>query len=392
MDVNNDPIYETLVINRESGQLLAVNMKGEVASEPSPGMMLLIDRKDPYRLAPTDYVKGAVVNILGMDKLMPRSRIRSMFSGPLEQFRSEIGFADATEGPQGITVAVWTESKDGVPRRHEMLLGGPEFLVEFPVNRFRGLDGLNVEQDTMVKSLVVPSSIRFRPCSNVTPWVILHEMFPTGLSSLIDIDWDAGNTIYGRFSIKADPKTNNIDGTLTVALEALILPRGEVIEDYPEQHRNVLNSGSCRSFLLWNSEASWYAPSSRSGLVTTPGIYDKGGNSCLSDSVIRWHQASYLDVTRRGRYCEAEDWYAYLAAPYMVDDASLVTYSLVVNVPDKEQEPDMKESSTFAPPKGNAQLIFDEMSLHIHNQLIIAPPGLWLGVELTECRAGCRAH
>ena len=78
MDVNNDPVYETLVINRDNGQLMAVNMKGEVASEPSPGGLLLIDRRDPYRLAPTDYIRGAVVNALGLDKLISRPRIRSI--------------------------------------------------------------------------------------------------------------------------------------------------------------------------------------------------------------------------------------------------------------------------------------------------------------------------
>ena len=74
MDVSNDLVYETLVINRDNGQLMAVNMKGEVASEPSPGVLLLIDRRDPYRFAPTDYIRGAVVNALGLDKLIPRIR------------------------------------------------------------------------------------------------------------------------------------------------------------------------------------------------------------------------------------------------------------------------------------------------------------------------------
>ena len=78
MDVGNDPVYETLVINRDNWQLMAVNMKGEVASEPSPGVLLLIDRRDPYRLAPTDYIREAVVNALGLDKLISRPRIRSI--------------------------------------------------------------------------------------------------------------------------------------------------------------------------------------------------------------------------------------------------------------------------------------------------------------------------
>ena len=82
--------HETL-FSRDSAQFLTVNMQGEVATEPTPGTVLMIDKRDPFKLAPTDVTKGALVNILTVDKLIPRPRIRSMFTGQIEQFRAEIG-------------------------------------------------------------------------------------------------------------------------------------------------------------------------------------------------------------------------------------------------------------------------------------------------------------
>ena len=125
------------------------------------------------------------------------------------------------------------------------------------------------------------------------------------MATSTEVDWSVGHTIYVRMSVKADLLNNDVGSSPTLAMEAIILPKGETLEDFPEQTRAVLNSGGCRSFLLWSTGASWYAPSSRSGLITTPGIYDKGGNENLSDGIVRWHQATYLDLTRRGSYVEA---------------------------------------------------------------------------------------
>ena len=56
--------FETLVFNRDDGHFLFVNDKKEVSTEPTPGALLMIDRRDPFRVAPTDVAKGAVVRVL----------------------------------------------------------------------------------------------------------------------------------------------------------------------------------------------------------------------------------------------------------------------------------------------------------------------------------------
>ena len=54
----------------------------------------MIDKKDPFRIAPTSRSRGLVVNVLSLDKILPIPRVRQMKTGPIEQFRAEIGFAD----------------------------------------------------------------------------------------------------------------------------------------------------------------------------------------------------------------------------------------------------------------------------------------------------------
>ena len=43
--------YETFIISRDNGKLLVVNHKGERTREPTTDMPLLIDSKEPFKVA-----------------------------------------------------------------------------------------------------------------------------------------------------------------------------------------------------------------------------------------------------------------------------------------------------------------------------------------------------
>ena len=43
--------YETLIISGDNGKFLVVNHKGEMTREPTTDMPLLIDSKEPYKVA-----------------------------------------------------------------------------------------------------------------------------------------------------------------------------------------------------------------------------------------------------------------------------------------------------------------------------------------------------
>ena len=212
-------LFDTLAISKDNGRFIAINMAGEVASQPRKGVRLMIDKKDPFRIAPTSRSRGLVVNVLSLDKILPIPRVRQMKTGPIEQFRAEIGFADPFLGPTSATVAVWTECTAGVPRSHEFLVGGPQLDIEFSTSRFKGLgffpDGT---EDTMVTLSIDPASLKFKTSSNVTEWKRFPESFQdTIATSGMELRWSEGNPMWTRFSIKADQNTNGPEGTLTIA-------------------------------------------------------------------------------------------------------------------------------------------------------------------------------
>ena len=57
MEEEYDNFYETLTFCRDNGQFLVVNLLGEVAMEPTPGTVLMIDKREPFKLAPTEVTK-----------------------------------------------------------------------------------------------------------------------------------------------------------------------------------------------------------------------------------------------------------------------------------------------------------------------------------------------
>lgn len=348
----SEEYFETLVFNSDNGRFLAVNPHGEVSSEPSQEAMLFIDRQDPFKIVPTSVIRGWLVNILGDEQMVPRMRLQQMQTGPVEQFRAEIGFGNVEDGPMETTVAAWTEFKSGIPRVHELIVGGPMMNIEFPMSRFKGHDNLPTgTPDTKIKLSIFPDSLKFKQCSNVTPWRLIEEQFQDTLSTPgTVITWSEGNPIYTRFKVQGDNKSNDPGSTLTLILEAMPLKKGQTLEGQKAHHKAILTSGCSRSLLLWSKPIFWHAPSSRTGLATTPGIYNKGGGGTISDGIVRWHLYTILTLTRRGSHSDGEDWDDYLSEPYGVADRSNLTYNFVVSVAEKEAP--TAEPPVFALPKG----------------------------------------
>ena len=112
--------------------------------------------------------------------------------------------------------------------------------------------------------------------------------------------------------------------------------------------RNVLTGGACKTFCLWSQEANWYAPSERSQLVTTPGIYVKESKGepqpPVNEILLRYTIDWIKELTRRGAYSTGEDWNNYLAKPFKVMPPNPVPISCVLEsdtlltLEEKEQE------------------------------------------------------
>ena len=119
----------TLAIRKESGRPVNINNEGFLSDYAVSWVNLKIDRKDPFKLVPVDDESSVDVEVIDSSVCIPSDRLEAMKTGPVEQFRHSIGFTDPASIPEGITVAVWLQYRNGAPRLHEFILGGDNLSV-----------------------------------------------------------------------------------------------------------------------------------------------------------------------------------------------------------------------------------------------------------------------
>ena len=82
---------------------------------------------------------------------------------------------------------------------------------------------------------------------------------------------------------------------------------------------------------MWSAEASWYAPSSRSSISTTPGIYIKEKNDRKpNDLDIRLYLDYGKEQSRRGKYSVGTSWADFWASPSKAPTSDPVPVCCVV--------------------------------------------------------------
>ena len=188
--------HVTLVLKKTSGQLCFVDSEGNISEDAPEGvkvnifqlyqpllinteefyiqyhaistLQVLVDRKNPYNLAPTSPGAGAEVVKLDHRRLIPDARIDRMITGPVENFRVKCGFVDKTCKPERLTLALWCQFESQQYKSHEFIMGGPKLQVNFSMKKMFGTSGRN--EDTEVSAEIDPSALRFRRCSSVTNW------------------------------------------------------------------------------------------------------------------------------------------------------------------------------------------------------------------------------
>ena len=128
-------------------------------------------------------------------------------------------------------------------------------------------------------------------------------------------------------------KTNGPD-KVHLQLEAIVLERGKELEKLPAEFSSVLNGGVTLTFLLFSVEACWHAPSTRTCLFSTPGIFVRDPDSAppLYDPVVRCFAYHVLDLARRGANTDGTDWTEYLASPSKIGCGRKVKYALPIDL------------------------------------------------------------
>jgi hypothetical protein len=187
-------MFLTLAINKNNGRALVINQEGSSSDLAVEGVPLRVDRKNPFKFTPTTVDNSSEVKILDKSATIPAPRINAMMTGPPESFRHEIGFTDPDYAPTTNVVALWLDYKDGFPRMHEFLVGGPPLEVSFTMELFFGHDEkLAGRSDTEVKATQDTSLIKFRIGSSVSEWMPIEDRFQDSLTSPgAPIQWSQG--------------------------------------------------------------------------------------------------------------------------------------------------------------------------------------------------------
>ena len=321
-------MFQTACVMKETGSLNFINHDKNHRLLPWKDVPVMMNRHNPFKQLPADASAAVEVKLHGDDALLTQGRIRSMLTGPPEDFRARIGLYD--EG--SVTVALWLEFKRGVTKRFEFMLGGKPLEISFSLSQLGGHDGIPGNfSEMMVLCKQTTSSIQFRPGSQVTEWAKLEDHFQDSLETPgVEVPWKDGNHIYIRFSLKAQSASNG-PAKATLELEAIVLK--DAIDTLPAETRAVLQGGASRTFLLWSCDVAWNAPVSRALLCTSPGLYRKSpaNDPYPTDAVIRCHMYNALDLSRRGSHTDGRDWDEYLAKPYKVPMINNVPYDFPID-------------------------------------------------------------
>ena len=218
-----------LILCKTSGRPKVLDSRGFSARSAKKGCPLFLNIKDPYL---EDVVPGDLqvrVVALPQEKLIPAPRLSSMMIDSIEEFRVHTGLA--SDPPGKLTCALFMEFDRGLPKSHELIVGGPKIEFCFNLGLFFGHDKRDVG-GAMVRAYgsVDPSEIRFRPGSNVTPWTPIYEQFKDSLSTPgCAYDWAAEPAILTRWKISADESSNEVNSEAKLVLEAIIVPEGDII-------------------------------------------------------------------------------------------------------------------------------------------------------------------
>ena len=339
-------MYVTVVIEKETGiaKLLDHN-KQEVSYKE--GMSVRIDRGDPFKMIPVAGGRAVDVLPLPVSTRLTESRIETIMTGSVEKFRADIKLNDETTYP---TVAMWCQFESGSPKRFELILGGPEQAVQFPVASLGGHSGIaRATPDTRICARKRLTEICLKPGKNVSGWLRIEEQFSDSLTiSDLEHNWKEADAIMTRWAVKPSEESNS-SSSCTLVLEAAPLGKAS-LDELPREAKQIMLGGACKSFMVWSTAASWFMPSARTHMGTTPGLYIKNKNvdPKPSDTMIRWYMQHILDLARRGSYTTGEDWPEYLAAPVKLPSLNIVPFALVL-----EKDPDIaKQAPTGDQPVG----------------------------------------
>ena len=306
-------MYNVLTLIKETGLHRIVNPSNEVVKLDS-FTAIRVDKSDPYRGVYVNVNKSIETYFIPATCRLSQLKIETLITGPPEDFRAQIGLTDDF---RFVTVAHWTSHLAGLPKKFEFLVGGPELQISFVAGMLQGLDGIKgIQPETILSMRQKTTSIKIKQGTHVSGWTPISQMFPDSLEVPgADADWAESDPLQVRWAVKANPDSNS-SSKLILALEGIPCSQEELNKLKPAS-KGVISGGACSTFLLWQKEANWFAPSAEHMLNTMPGIHlkDRKRDRTPTDLEIRLYLNYAKELSRRGKYLSGEEWPVFWANP-----------------------------------------------------------------------------
>ena len=211
-------------------------------------------------------------------------------------------------------------NRDG-PSATNLVLGGANKIVKFPISSFLHLEDRESGNDEALVELVInPPSINFPANKFVTDWQPITEMFrDLHVTNGAIVRWSEKQVLC-RFRFRSNIKKDG-SSRPTLLLEALVLSTG-TWGAVPESKKQLLSMDRSLAIKLASVDLSWYSPIPAHRLVTAMGYSRLSVDVPVPEEFrYRWIIQVAMKKSDGGKSAESrEEYEAYIARdiPYSV--------------------------------------------------------------------------
>lgn len=211
-------------------------------------------------------------------------------------------------------------NRDG-PSATNLVVGGANKIVKFPISSFLHLEDRESGNDEALVELVInPPSINFPANKFVTDWQPITEMFrDLHVTNGAIVRWSEKQVLC-RFRFRSNLKKDG-SSRPTLLLEALVLITG-TWEAVPESKKQLLSMDRSLAIKLTSVDLSWYSPIPAHRLVTAMGYSRLSVDVPVPEEFrYRWIIQVAMKKSDGGKSAETrEEYEAYIARdiPYHV--------------------------------------------------------------------------
>ena len=316
-----------VLVMTPSSDKVQVSFQGSFVEEHNSAEGYKVPSEFKKAMAPSGHTdfNTAKVNFLDKEELLPDQFIPQIPVGPKEFFATQANLRYGMVS--ALTAALHIEWAPGGLSKYEILIGGPQTNVNFPLKSFLGLEARDQGADDAEVSFTFdPSSVIFMPNKSVSKWENIKSAFPdvhVASGAIINLE-----EVMVRFRVRSNLTALGVSSPMLL-LEALVIKDG-TWSAVPDTKKLSLSGATASSILLWSAVAKWYSSIPDHKLPTTAGIARSAmGYAIPGEFKYRWAIQVIMFRSDYGKSVTSkEEFEAYWAEPYPTYSSTPVEFWL----------------------------------------------------------------